>query len=125
MASINKLASGKWRVQVRCKGRSLSTSFSLRKDAEMWARRIEREIDLGQKPAPKHKDGIKTVSDLIDLHIADMTEVGKLIGRSKAFSLDLLRARLGRLNIADLSREQVIKFGKERAEEGAGPVTVE
>ena len=124
MASINKLASGKWRVQVRCKGHYLTTSFSLRKDAEMWARRIEREIDLGQKPAPKHKDGIKTVADLIDLHIADMAEVGKATGRSKAFSLNLLRARLGRLNIADLNREQVIKFGKERAEEGAGPVTV-
>lgn len=124
MASINKLASGKWRVQVRCQGHYLSNSFALRKDAEMWARRIEREIDLGQKPAPKHKDGIKTVSDLIDLHIADMVEVGKNIGRSKGFSLDLLRARLGKLNIADLNREQVIKFGKERADEGAGPVTV-
>lgn len=67
-------------------------------------------------------DGIKTVSDLIDLHIADMVEVGKEIGRSKGFSLDLLRARLGKLNIADLNRGQVIKFGKERAEEGAGPV---
>ena len=66
MASINKLASGKWRVQVRCQGRHLSNSFALRKDAGMWARRIEREIDLGQKPAPKHKDEIKTVSDLID-----------------------------------------------------------
>jgi len=61
----------------------------------MWARRIEREIDLGQKPAPKHKDGIKTFADLIDLHIADMAEVGKRIGRSKGFSLDLLRKRLG------------------------------
>ncbi|MEO3999901.1 hypothetical protein [Mesorhizobium sp. CAU 1732] len=39
----------------------------------MRARRIEREIDLGQTPAP----------DLIDLHIADMVEVGKEIGRSK------------------------------------------
>lgn len=86
MASINTLASGKWRVQVRCKGHYLSNSLSLRKDAEMWARRIEREIDLGQKPAPKHKDGIKTVSDLIDLHIADMVEVGKEIGRSKGQS---------------------------------------
>ena len=111
MASINKLASGKWRVQVRCKGLYLSNSFSLRK-AEMWAGRIEREIDLGQKPAPKHKDGIKTVSDLIDLHIADMEEVGKEIGRSTGFSLDLLRARLGKLKIADLNREQV----KERPE---------
>ena len=82
MASINKLASGKWRVQVRIKGHYLGDSFSLRKDAEMWARRIEREIDLGQKPAPKQKDGIKTFSDLIDLHIADMKEVGKELGRS-------------------------------------------
>lgn len=124
MATINKLASGKWRVQVRCKGHYLSTSFLLHKDAEMWARRIEREIDLGQKPAPKHKDGIKTVSELIDLHIADMVEVGKAIGRSKGFSLNLLRSRLGKVNLADLSRELVIKFGKQRAEDGAGPVTV-
>jgi hypothetical protein len=36
----------------------------------------------------------------------------------------LPRARLGKLNIADPDREQVIKFGKERAEVGAGPVTV-
>lgn len=97
MASINKLASGKWHVQVRIKGHYLSDSFLLRKNAEMCARRMEREIDLGEKPAPKHKDGIKTFSDLIDLHIADMKEVGKEIGRSKGFSLDLLRARLGKL----------------------------
>jgi len=84
----------------------------------------EREIDLGQKPAPKHKDGIKTFSDLIDLHIADLKEVGKEIGRTKGFSLELLRARLGKLNLTDLNREQVIKFGKERADDGAGPVTV-
>ena len=73
----------------------------------MWARRIEREIDLGQKPAPKHQNGIKTVSDLIDLHIADMMEVGKELGRSKGFNLDLLRARLGKLNIAELNRGQI------------------
>jgi len=50
-------------------------------------------IDPGQKPAPKHKDGIKTVADLIDLHIADMKEVGKQFGRSQRFSLELLPAR--------------------------------
>lgn len=37
MASINKLASGKWRVHVRIKGHYLSDSLSLRRDAEMWA----------------------------------------------------------------------------------------
>ena len=97
IASINKLASGKWRVQVRIKGHYLSDSFSLRKDAEMWARRMAREIDLGQKPAPKHKDGIKTFSDLIDLHIADMKEVGKEIGRSKGFSPSRVQIRIDTL----------------------------
>jgi len=43
MASINKLPSGKWRVQVRTKGHYLSDSFSLRKDAEMWARRMSEK----------------------------------------------------------------------------------
>lgn len=100
MASINKLASGKWRVQVRIKGHYLSDSFLVRKDAEMWARRIEREIDLGQKSASKHKNGIKTFADLIDLHIADMAEVGKRMGRSKSFDLDLLRNRLDELDRA-------------------------
>ena len=86
----------------------------------MWARRIEREIDLGQKPAPKHKDGIKTFANLIDLHIADMVEVGKRISRSQEFSVDLLRKRLGKLSIVDLNREQIIKFGMEHAGDGAG-----
>jgi hypothetical protein len=36
----------------------------------------------------------------------------------------LARARLGKLKLSDLNREQVINSGKERAEEGAGPVTV-
>lgn len=53
-----------------------------------------------------------------------MAKVDKAIGRSEEFSLDLLRARLGRANLADLGRELVIRFGKERAEDGAGPVTV-
>jgi hypothetical protein len=46
----------------------------------MWARRIERETGLGQRPTPKHKDGIKTFADLIDLHIVYMKDVGKEIG---------------------------------------------
>ena len=46
MATILKQKSGRWRVQVRRKGRYLSETFSLRKDAEAWARRIERDLDV-------------------------------------------------------------------------------
>jgi hypothetical protein len=53
-----------------------------------------------------------------------LEEVGKKIGRSKDASLTFLDERIGHLRIGELDRERLIKFGKERAAEGAGPVTV-
>lgn len=124
MATIVKQKSGRWRVQVRRKGRYLSETFSLRKDAEAWARRVERDLDVGRKPIPRKLDGIQTFGDLIDLHVSDMKSVGKAPGRSKAYSMAFLKLRLGRLRLADLDRETLIDFGKARAKEGAGPMTL-
>jgi hypothetical protein len=77
MATIVKQKSGRCRVQVRRKGRYLSETFSLRKDAEAWARRVERDLDVGRKPIPRKLEGIQTFGDLIDLHVNDMKSVGK------------------------------------------------
>lgn len=123
MATISKLPSGCWRVQVRRKGNYVSESFLRRGDAELWARTIEGKIDRGE---PIHAGGAtaKTFGNLIDLHREDLAEVGKELGRSKAASLDFLARRLGNLKPAELSREKLIEFGRQRAKEGAGPVTV-
>src|SRR5262249_12925827 len=66
----------------------------------------------------------RTFGDLVRLHRADLQEVGKRIGRSKTASLTFLERRLGRLRLSELDRECLIQFGKERAREGAGPVTL-
>src|SRR6185437_16821016 len=66
----------------------------------------------------------KLFGDLIAVHRADLEEVGKKIGRSKDASLTFLDGRRGLLRYGELDRERLIKFGKERAAEGAGPVTV-
>jgi len=124
MATFDKRDSGRWRVQVRRRGHSLSETFASKKDAEAWARRIESEIDNGKTPTRRDVAGVKTFGALIDLHIQDMKEVGKPLGRSKAFSLELLKNRLGRTPLENLDREKIIQFGKERAKEGAGPVTL-
>lgn len=58
------------------------------------------------------------------MHREDLQEVGKRIGRSKSASLTFLEHRLGRLRIPELDRGRLIQFGKERAREGAGPVTI-
>ncbi|TIO23998.1 site-specific integrase [Mesorhizobium sp.] len=123
MATFTKLPSGSWRTQVRRKGKYASETFLLRGDAETWARETERRIDRGE---PIHCDpsATKTFAGLIDIHREDLAEVGKVIGRSKEASLASLRSRLGKLRPMELDRERIIAFAKERAKEGAGPVTV-
>ncbi|WP_315803051.1 site-specific integrase [Bradyrhizobium sp. SZCCHNS3002] len=124
MATITRLKSGSWRAQVRRKGKYVNETFLRRKDAEEWAIDIERRIDR-QEPTTTHKiRDVQLFGDLIALHRQDLEEVGKDIGRSKTASLIFLNQRLGHLRLPELDRERLIKFGKERALEGAGPVTV-
>jgi integrase len=123
VATFTKLRSGSWRAQVRRKGKYFNETFRRRKDAEEWALDIERRIDR-QEPATTRSRDAKLIGDLIALHRADLEEVGKKIGRSKDATLNFLDERIGHLRIGELDRERLIKFGKERASEGAGPVTV-
>jgi len=93
-----------------------------RKDAEEWALETERRIDRGEPSIGCGKQGRSAIS--IRLHRADLQEVGKRMGRSKTASLIFLEKRLGRFKLPELDRERLIQFGKERAREGAGPVTL-
>ena len=122
MATFTRLKSGSWRVQVRRKGKYVNNIFLRRKDAEEWALETERRIDRGE-PSITCREA-RTFGDLIRLHRADLQEVGKPIGRSKCASLTFLERRRGRLRLQELDRERLIQFGKERAHEDAGPVTV-
>lgn len=124
MASIRKQKSGVWRVQVRRKGRSVSENFIRHEDAKQWAVDAERAIDRGEAPTISRVSRTKTFGDLIDLHIRDMKEVGKAPGRSKAATLKMLKAELGKLGMLVVDRESIVGFGKRRAKQGAGPVTV-
>ena len=124
MATFTRLKSGSWRVQVRRKGKYVNDTFRRRKDAEEWALEVERRIDRGEPALPCGGRDTKRFGDLIRLHLDDLREVGKSIGRSKAASLALLERRLGPVRLGDLDRERIIQFGKSRAREGAGPVTV-
>ncbi len=122
MATFTRLKSGSWRVQVRRKGKYVNNTFLRRRDAEEWALETERRIDRGEPSIACRET--RTFGDLVRLHRADLQEVGKRIGRSKTASLTFLERRLGRLRLSELDRECLIQFGKERAREGAGPVTL-
>jgi integrase len=124
VATFTRLKSGSWRAQVRRKGKYVNETFLRRKDAEEWALDIERKIDRQEPATTRRSRDAKLFGDLVALHRHDLEEVGKNIGRSKTSSLIFLDQRLGCLRLSELDRERLIKFGKERALEGAGPVTV-
>ncbi|MDY6922924.1 MAG: site-specific integrase [Pseudomonadota bacterium] len=124
MATYSKLSSGSWRVQVRRKGRYVSETFLKRDDARRWATAAEAKIDRGETPTPSRAAGLRTFGELVDLHIDDMKSVGKAPRRSKAATLKMLKTRLGKKKIVQLDRQLFIDFGRKRASEGAGPMTL-
>ena len=77
MPVIVKLPSGNWRTQVRRKGKYISNTFRRRADADTWALETERTIDKGFDPKAVNPRTITKFSEVIDLHIKDMLEVGK------------------------------------------------
>lgn len=124
MATIRQLQSGHWQVQIRLKGRKASETFIRYDHAREWATDAEAQIDRGHAPSGRRARSAKTFCALINLHVDDMKDVGKPPGRSKSATLEMLRRELGTLKIGDLDRERLIRFGRDRAKEGAGPVTV-
>lgn len=124
MATIRQLPSGRWQVQIRLKGRKASETFIRRDHARAWATQAEAQVDRGLAPSGRRARSAKTFGGLIDLHIDDMTEVGKPPRRSKSATLEMLRRELGALRIPDMDRERLIRFGRDRAKQGAGPVTL-
>ena len=95
MATIVKLSSGNYRVQVRRKGQYASKTFRRKADAYAWALEAERRTDQGRAIKAPKITGFNTFGQLIDLHIVDMMEVGKPLGRSKELALRTLRKAFG------------------------------
>lgn len=90
----------------------------IRREAEIA---IDRGLKAPRRGQTAPKKGQTTLGHLIDLHIADMNDVGRELARSKKFVLATLKDRLGRLSFAALTRERLVEYGRERAREGAGP----
>ncbi|MGE0531936.1 MAG: site-specific integrase [Hyphomonadaceae bacterium] len=123
MATVQKRR-GKWRVQVRRQGHALSKTFARKSDADAWARDAERLIDNNCDPSIRRVSPKDTFALLIDLHIEDLAAVGKPLRRSKDHVLRRLREELGGTPLAQLTREKLVQYGRERATGGAGPATL-
>ncbi len=124
MAAIVKLPSGRWRAQVRRNKKYVSRTFLRNADATSWAKETELAIDKGLSIATVGSGPIKSFGQVIDLHVRDMHDVGKVIRRSKQAVLEALKRELGATLLKNLNRTTLIDYGKRRAKAGAVPATL-
>lgn len=120
MATFTKLASGKWRAQVRKSGIYRGETFTRKSDAQAWAKQIEVQVEhisaTGYQPIPEGY----TVADLIDGYAQECSMGGK----TKQATHAMLRRRLGSIQLKRLNSIHLRDFIDARLKDGAGGVTI-
>lgn len=113
MATIRKLPSGKWNVQVRLRGRSpVSKTFRTKAAADAWARQTEVKLDHGE---------------IVDLSAAAKITVAELLGRyerevtprkrsavKERSRIGILTAAIGTHSLLSLKPDNVAKYARDR-----------
>ena len=124
MASIIETAAGTFRALVRRKGsKTLCQTFNKRKDAERWARQVEADLEAGRVI---QRAGGPTVGDAIKAY-RELRETGRrdiAPGSNEHYMLEHLDRDFGDTPVAGLTPQRIAAFCKRRAEDGAGPYTV-
>lgn len=123
MASILQIGD-RWRAQVRRPGRkSISKTFDKKRDAEMWAYKVEAGIDA-QKPLLLADD--LRVDELIRQYRLMRAELGRPINpaTNSEYMLQHLEQDLGQERVRALSPQRLSAWAKLRRDQGAGGYTV-
>lgn len=115
MATIRKLRSGKFEVQIRRKGQSpISRSFQLKSDADQWARHMETKADRGDLPTPvKVLDGY-TVKAILERYRDEIT-VRKRSADTETYLLDaFIRQPIAKLTLAQITASHFVTYRDKR-----------
>ena len=121
MASIIKVGD-RWRVQIRRKGHaSISETFPTKTLAQRWAQNTESSINAHHYRDERSLDKIM-LSELITRYRSELSHVK--FGKNKEAVLNALSVKLGDLTMAKLTDDRLIRYVKDRMNEGTGGVTI-
>lgn len=107
MATISKRGDLQWQAKIRFKGKTTSRTFSLKSDAERWAREVEVEIEKGIFFSRSASEKT-TIGWLIEKYRMD--ELPKKKGKHFKSSLNRLGLAFGDTTLARLSSEEITDF---------------
>ena len=113
MATIERRGDYQWRAKIRKHGQpSISRTFDTRRDAERWARAIEREIDTGQF-IPRSEAESTTFAELADRYEGEVFP--RLRGAdSDGYRLRTLRQAFGDYSLTAITPAMVIQYRDDR-----------
>ena len=123
MATIRKLPSGRYSVQIRKQGfPQQSKSFLVLKDAEKWARSLEADMERGTF-VDKSDIQASTLGDILRRYLKEITP-SKKGSSQEAYRLNLfLRHKLAQRSLASLKPSDFAKLRDERLQD-VSPATV-
>jgi integrase len=123
MATIRKLPSGRYSVQVRKQGfPQQSKSFLVLKDGERWAKTIESQMENGTFVDSASAEA-STFGDVLSRYLKEVTP-GKKGKAQEAYRLNLyLRHGLAKRSLASLKASDFAKLRDERLQD-VSPATV-
>lgn len=123
MASVLQIGD-RWRAQIRRPGRkSISKTFDTKREAEQWARRTEAAMDE-QHGAAVNAD--ITVLELVREFRRMRDELARPIDPTSNthYMLEHLVEDLGAERVRDLTSDRLVRWARERKQQGAGGYTV-
>ena len=123
MATFRK-RNDKWQVQVRRQGHApLSRSFINRKDAEAWARLIERGFDQGEAVSPKKEADPRTLGQLLENYRVKITPAKKSAYQEGYRIAKLLRHNISKERAQTLTSDRLALYRDERLKVVSGETT--
>ncbi len=123
MATIRKLPSGSWQVQVRRKDeKPFSKSFSSKSQAEQWARSIETQIDHGIF-IDRTEARTTTLGELIDRYLIEVTPTKKGC-KQEVYRFHNLKKHLGQFIVGSIQSKHIASYKDQRLKAGKASSTV-
>ena len=116
MASVRK-SGAKWHVQIRRSASpTVTRTFTLKVDAEKWARAVESQIDRGGSDGYLNPRSNLTVGDLLYRYRKAVTPK-KRVATSEAYRLGvLLRSSLAEIRLTTLAPSMITEYRDKRFE---------
>ena len=114
MATIRN-RNGRWRVQVRRSGtKSVNRTFTLKSDAQVWAREQERAIELDGYEKPNKELLDNTLSDLLDRYEIEIACNKKAYPVERYYFQLIRRQSFANLSLKNLQASDIQKWINER-----------